>query len=438
MLACAALVALVPLCMAPLSVARAQVEVGIPAGQTQITPMPQPFGFDRGRNEAVATRARPDFDPKGIRLGAILLHPGVAAELGTDSNVFYNDANEEEDIVAALRPRLEAATTWSRHSLSAAVGLDDHRYQDNDSENHTDLYVNGEGRLDVQRGTYLILGGQQQRLTERRGDPDSPLASVKPLRYETRSAYLTGVHELNRARLSLRLERLNLNYKDAPLIGGGVADQDQRDQTTTIATGRLEYALSPGTALVAQVAANMRDYTLKPPLAQFDRDSEGSTYLLGVNTDLSRLVRGELTVGYLQQDYDDPALKDAKGLALEGNIEYFASPLTTVTLGASRTVEETLTTGASSFVATEATARVDHELRRNIILTGGIGMLNRDFQGMSRDDDLTRADLGARFLLNRRMELGARWRYERQQSSGPVADPEFDANRFVVSASVRL
>ena len=172
--------------------------------------------------------------------------------------------------------------------------------------------------------------------------------------------------------------------------------------------------------------------------APFDRDSEGSSYLVGINTDLSNLIRGELIVGYLQQDYDDPALKDAKGLALEGNIEYFATPLTTVTLGARRRVEETLTTGASSYMATAANVRIDHELRRNILLTAGVGMLNRNFQGMSRDDDLLQADAGARFLLNRRMELGARWRYERQQSSGPVADPEYDANRFVVSAAVRF
>jgi len=437
MMACAAVAAL-SVCMLALSPAYAQVDPAIPGGQTVISALPQPFGFDRGRNEAVATRARPEFDAKGIRLGSLLVHPGVSADLGTESNVFYQPSNEQDDIVVTLRPRLDAATTWSRHSLTASVGLDDTRYQDNESEDHTDLFVSGEGRLEVRRDTYLLLGGRQARETERRGDPDSPFAAAKPIRYETRGAYVVGVHEFNRARVSLRLDRVNLNYKDAPLVGGGIADQDQRDYTGTTATGRVEYALSPDTALVAQVSANTRDYTLKPPQAVFDRDSEGATYLIGVNTDISRLIRGELTAGYLQQDYDDPALKDVKGLALEGNIEYFASPLTTITVNGNRRVEETLTIGSSSFVSTEASVRIDHELRRNILLTAGIGQLNRDFQGSSRDDDLTQTDVGVRFLLNRRVELGGRWRFERQQSSGPVADPEFDANRFVVSASVRF
>ena len=435
LLACAALAAFMPFCLAPLSTAYAQTQ---PSVVREAPPAPQAFDFDRGRNVSVTDRPRPDYDPPGVRLGGIFFHPGLVAEAGTDSNVFYSSANERDDIVYALKPQIEVKTDWSRHGIVAAIGLDDYRYQDSDSENHTDVYARGEGRLDVRRGSYILLGGSQGRLTERRGAPDSPLAAAKPLRYESREAHIVGVQEFNRARVSLRLDRENLNYRDVALIGGGFADQDQRDHTTTTGTARLEYGVSPDTALVAQISANMRDYRLHPPRSQFDRDSMGTSYLVGINTDLTKLVRGELIVGYLQQDYDDPALKTAKGLALEANIQYFPTPLTTVTLKAKRQVEETLTGTASSYVATYTQARIDHELRRNVLLTAGIGATNRDFQGASRTDDVMEANAGARFLLNRRMELGARWQYEKQNSSGPIADPDYDVNRFVVSASVRF
>lgn len=399
---------------------------------------PTPFGFDRGRNEGVAERSRPDYDPLGVRFGALIVRPSLTAEAGTDSNIFYQAANEQDDVVLALRPRLTAETDWSRHRLYAEIGADDLKYQDNDSEDRTDVFARGEGRLDVIRGTYLVIGGRQERLTERRGAPDSPDAAAKPGRFEVRQAYVGGVHEVNRMRVSLRLDRENLNYKDVPLLGGGVADQDQRDHTTTTATGRVEYALSPDTAVVVQAAANQREYELKPPRADFDRDSEGAAYLVGFNTDLTNLIRGELIVGWLYQDYDDPALETAKGAALEANVDYFATPITTIGLRASRRVEETLTWLASSYVATEAELRIDHELRRNIVLGLGVGGINRDFQGMTRDDEVLYADAGARILLNRRMELGARWRYERQDSSGPLADPDYDVNRFAVSATLRF
>lgn len=438
LLAFAALVAFTPICIAPLSAAHAQTQPTPPAVVRDAPPPQQAFDFDRGRNVSVTDRPRPDYDPPGIRLGSLFFHPGVVAEAGTDSNVFYSSANERDDIVYAVRPEVEMKSDWARHRISAAIGLDDYRYQDNDSEDHTDVYVRGEGRLDIRGHSYILLGGSQARLTERRGQPDSPLSAAKPLRYESREAHILGVQEFNRARISLRVDRENLNYKDAPLIGGGVADQDQRDHTTTTGTARLEYGVSPDTALVAQVSANMRDYVQHPPNAPFNRDSKGTSYLVGINTDLTKLIRGELIVGYLQQNYDDPALKTAKGLALEANIQYFPTPLTTLTFKAKRQVEETLTGTASSYVATYTQARIDHELRRNVLLTAGIGATNRDFQGVSRTDDVMEANAGARFLLNRRMEFGARWQYEKQSSSGTVADPDYDVNRFVVSAAVRF
>ena len=397
------------------------------------------WGADRGRNEGVAERVRPDFAAPGVDLGAINLRPSLGIEVGTDSNIFYAPSNEESDLIYVTRPRVEAQTTWSRHQITAAVGLDDFRYQDSDSEHHTDVYADAEARIDVLRGTYLVIGGGQSRRAESRSEPDTPGAAAKPVRYEDRHAHIAGIHEFGRFRGTLRLEKQGLNYKDAPLIGGGVADQDIRDYTVTTLTGRLEYALSPDTALLAQVAGNKREYEIKPPRALFNRDSEGSSYMIGVNTDLTNLIRGEVAVGYLQQNYDDPSLASPKGLALEGKVEYFATPLTTFTFAAHRRVEETIAAAsASSYVDSLYGVRVDHELRRNILLSGGISAGSRAFEGADRDDDLLNADLGARFLLNRRVELGAAWRFERQDSSGALPAQDYDVNRFVVSATLRL
>jgi hypothetical protein len=422
--ACAALLALLP---APF----AHAQTGSPDSPR--------WGADRGRNEGVAERIRPDYAPPGVDLGAIVLRPSVTVEAGTDSNIFYQSANETDDVVVVTRPRVEAQTTWSRHQLSLAVGMDDFRYQDSESEHHTDVYADAEGRLDILRGTYLVIGGGQARRAESRSDPDAPGAAAKPVRYEDRHAHVAAVHEFGRFRGTVRLERQGLNYKDAPLIGGGVADQDVRDYTVTTATGRLEFALSPDTALLAEISGNKRDYELKPPRAAFNRDSEGSSYLIGFNTDLTNLVRGEVAVGYLQQNYDDGALSSPKGLALDAKLEYFATPLTTLTFAGRRRVDETIAAAsASSYLTTALSARIDHELRRNILVTGGVSSESRAFEGVDREDDLLFADVGARFLLNRRLELGAAWRFERQDSSGALSAQDYDVNRFVVSAALRF
>lgn len=397
------------------------------------------WGADRGRNESVMERVRPDFQAPGIDLGAVTVRPSVSLDIGTDSNIFYEPTNETDDIVYVTRPRVEAQTTWSRHQIAVSAGMDDFRYQDSDSEHHTDLYVDAEGRLDIRRGTYLVAGGGQSRRAESRSAPDSPGAAAKPVRFEDRHAHIAAIHEFGRFRGTLRLEKQGLNYKDAPLVGGGVSDQDIRDYTVTRATGRLEYALSPDTAVFGQVSGNKREYEIKPPRAAFNRDSEGSDYLIGINTDLTNLIRGEVAAGYLQQNYDDPSLSSPKGLALEGRMEYFATPLTTLTFSGRRRVEETVAAAsASAYLTTAFGGRIDHELRRNILVTGGLETQKREFEGADRDDDLLFADVGARFLLNRRVELGAAWRFERQDSSGALSAQDYDVNRFVGSAALRF
>ena len=139
------------------------------------------WGADRGRNESVTERVRPDYQAPGLRLGAIKLHPSLGLEAGTDSNIFFRDAGAVDDVVFTTRPRVEAETTWSRHRIAAVVGLDDSRFQDSRSEEHTDVYAEGEARLDVHRGSYLQIGGGQARRAEPRSAPDSPGAAAKPV-----------------------------------------------------------------------------------------------------------------------------------------------------------------------------------------------------------------------------------------------------------------
>lgn len=412
----------------------------VSTANAQETPDLAIVGPDRGRNESVNDRSRELYESDGLQIGAFTLRPSLGLETVFDDNVFYQGTGGQDDIVFVSRPRLGVETNWSTHALRLAVGLDDFRFSDLDSEHHTDVFVEGEGRLDVRRGTSIVLGGRQSREAESRGSPDSPGAAAKPTRYEVRQAYVAGVHEFNRARVSLRLEREGYNYKDAPLVLGGVIDQDARDFVETVLTGRIEYAISPDTAIVGQASGNQREYDLSPPnpFAPVNRDSEGSSFLIGLNTDISNLVRGEIVVGHLQQNYKDPSLKSPNDIGIQAQIEYFATPLTTLTFGANRSVAETLVASSSSFVSTQLDARVDHELRRNVLLSAGVKSEKRAFEGTNRNDDMLFADAGARFLLNRRAELGARWRFERQDTSGAITAQDYEVNRFVLSAVVRF
>ena len=46
----------------------------------------------------------------GIRLGDLELHPGIGAEIGYDSNVFYSDSNEQSSAILRVTPHLMLST----------------------------------------------------------------------------------------------------------------------------------------------------------------------------------------------------------------------------------------------------------------------------------------------------------------------------------------
>ena len=170
-----------------------------------------------------------------------------------------------------------------------------------------------------------------------------------------------------------------------------------------------------------------------------DRDSSGYTIEVGANADLTNLIRGELIVGYLSEDWDHTNLS-VEGLALSANVEYFITRLTTITLTAKRAVEESGLgfVAAAGKVATRAEARVDHELLRNVLFTAGVSGGSDDYEGIDRKDDLFEGNVGVNYLLNRRVGVGAHYYYTDVQSSGLQRDRDYNINRFLISVTLKL
>jgi hypothetical protein len=363
--------------------------------------------------------------------------PRVVVGVGAEDNVFYEQNNADDDIFYLVQPELNVSTTWSRNAAELTVGLTDRRYSDQDSENRTDEYVRGQVRIDVVGDTNITIGGSHVNLGAGRNAPDTPLSAAKPGDYDITEGYIGAAHTFNRVRISGQLTHRELNFDAVPLIGGGFDDSQDRDRIETVVSARAEYAISPRTAVFVELAEEDRDYRRAPPQAAANRDNKVQRVLGGVNFDVSALVRGEVAVGYLDQSFDAPGFSGASGLAVDANVQWFPQEMTTVSLGAARRAEETTVGISGSYVYTEASARVDHELLQNVILTAQLLGGQRDFENISRKDDLAAASAGVRYLVNREVEVGAGWTFERQESSGGARDRDFDSNRFTLTLTLR-
>jgi hypothetical protein len=371
---------------------------------------------------SVAERPRPSYDAVGIRAGAFMILPQASVSEKYNDNIYATDTNETDDFITTLGASIAVNSGWSRHALNLNAGVSKDIYADNTGENRLDWNVGANGRLDVTRDTRLSGGASYAQLHEDRGDPNSPAAAAEPTEYDLLSANAAFDQRFNRltARVSGGYE--NYDYKDVAATGGGIIDQDDRDRVQYEEALRFGYDVSPDTNVYVQGTLNQRDYDLSPPTVPTNRDSDGYAIAVGSDFRLSSLAQGGIFVGYQSQSYDNPAFSDVSGLSYGADVEWYMTPLTTVTFNAAATVEETTSIGASGYLSQTVGIRIDHELLRNVLLNGRVSYANDDYEGISRTDDIVRAGLGVDYLVNRNFTLGLGYDFTNKDSNAAGVD----------------
>ncbi|MBP6689809.1 MAG: outer membrane beta-barrel protein, partial [Hyphomonadaceae bacterium] len=151
----------------------------------------------------------------------------------------------------------------------------------------------------------------------------------------------------------------------------------------------------------------------------------------------TRLMRGEIGVGYLSQTYDEPGIGETSGLALRANLEWYPDELVTVSFGVSREVADAGAFGASSYVANNATFAIDYEWRRNVVFGFTTGYSLDDYNGIDREDTRSSAEVRADYLINRGAALFAEAGHYTQTSEGLQFGREYDINRVVIGIKLR-
>lgn len=395
---------------------------------------------ERDRNVGVGERPNPGYDPIGIPLGGFRGYATLPVGVEYNNNVFASPT-EEEDFIFLVRPRAEVRSQWSQHMLVGTLEVDQATYQDFDTEDRTNVRLGGQGRLDIQRGFYATLDLTNGWLEEARTDASSPLAALEPVEYD--NFYIRGgaSKEFNRLMLSGAVSQNVLDYDNALFADGvTVLLQNDRDHDQTVFMGRADYGITPTTAFFASVSASERRYELNPtntPGLLFARDSDGLTYFVGANFDITNLIRGEVSVGYLEEDYADALVQDVDGLAAHVAIEWFPTPLATFEFSADRAVSDSGIIGAAGALTTTLAARVDYELRRNVIVTGQLSHRDDELQGLAREDEGLAAAIDVLYLLNQNVGASVTLQHAERESSGVAQGGGFDQESVALNLVLR-
>jgi hypothetical protein len=393
--------------------------------------------FVRDRNVSVSQRPHPGYDAVPVPVGGFLALPRLDAGAEYNDNIYAVAAGQKSDTIWSVNPEVDLQSNWNRNALSAFIRSATRDYTRYTTETTTDYQLGAQGRLDAGDGKFSG-GGDTGLLTEPRTSPSTSHGTTHPVRYQQSDGFFNAVEELNRVRLTGRIDVSNLDYHNGVDPTGKPVVEDDRTHTDYTYSGKAEYAISPDTALYVFGAYNDHQYKLQPPSVPLDRNSHGEVVSGGANFDITKTIRGDIQIGWMQQQFAARGFSTYSGLSALGKVEWFPSDLTTVTLTGSRQVSDSAAPGSAIFIAGATSLQVDHELLRNLILTGRLGYEDDAYQAVARDDHILNGYAGARYMLNRYVGLTVGYTYLKNTSTGAAKGPQFDVNRIMASLNLHF
>nr|WP_235913798.1 outer membrane beta-barrel protein [Pseudoroseomonas coralli] len=395
---------------------------GLAAAQTQTI---GPEATARG--VTVQTRPRPDYDPAGVRLGAFRIDGSVEAGMGYDDNIQPSLQSEPSDGFFTERLNASAASQWTRHALGLNVTQSTRQYLQYNDLNWNDYSVGLSGRYDIGRASSLNASYTHLRSHLDVDDFELQQGGIsRPLPYDSDVFQVGGTATFNRLALSTTLNYTTIRY-DRQQNSGGFQNDAQDDYDSKAAEIRGEYSLVPGRRIVALVRLQDISHTESSQSGSDSFTWEGQG---GFDYDFDGLWAARLLVGYRQRDYEQPGRKSLTGPAFEGQLMWMPTQLTTTTLAIQRTIEESIRNDNVSYTRTAASLTVDHELRRNLILTGSLRAEHRDYPDVGTVTDGI-VLVGAQLLLNRNMALTADYQHT-ERLSAPEGYREYGINQVAV------
>lgn len=342
-------------------------------------------GAVRADELGVMDRPRPDYDAKGIPLGAFRLYPSLNLNATSSNNVFETKGAPKSDIYFNIAPAFKVTSEWSRHMLQFAGSLNRYGYTRYSSEDLTDWSLGAGGRLDIQRGSEIFANASNSKSHEGRSSPNSPGNIKSPVRYSQLHADGKVTVQPNRLGVSFGGELDRYTYESTPLIGGGTLNNDDRDRDQYRLDSKVFYDFSPGYSGFISATYNRRNFDLEIDRTGVNRDSNGYSIDAGVELKLTHLLQGKIFAGYLDQQLIAP-LQNFSGLSYGAMLDWYATPVATFHLSASRVLSDTTIPGASLSNDQSLGAGVDYEIRRNLIARVNATYLESEFVGASRDD----------------------------------------------------
>ena len=346
-------------------------------------------------------RLKVDDDPFGAvgdYVGGFLVKSAVEVSAGYDTNPGRLDVPKGSPYWV-VAPEFLAVSDWERHALVADLRGSFTGYGNSlpstidgaISSAPTNIdrpYFNGhvDGRLDVTEDTHLTSEVRLLVSTDNPGSPNIQAGLAKFPIYTTLGGTFGFDQNFNRLDVAAGATIDRTSYQNSTLTDGETSSNDDRNFNQYGGIGRVSYDLTPGVKPFVEVEGDTRVHDLELDRNGYARDSTGGYAKAGTSFEFSRLLTGEISIGYASRDYVDNRLNRLQGLLTSASLTWTATPLTTAKFYSTTSIDETTLPGASGVLTHLYTVEVDHDFRRWLTAIGKFTYGTLDYQGFGRND----------------------------------------------------
>jgi hypothetical protein len=372
------------------------------------------------------------FPPIGTKIGSFLLFTTLETNYDFNSNIFDSPV-AEGDSSLEVRPAARLASNWSRHAVEVRASGDLSFHDRFPSEDDRAYLVEGLGRLDVTSRSNFQGLIAHEFAQESRSAINAESAGTRPNITVDR---LRGAYNqrFNRLSVQLRGNIIDTSYSDN-IFAGQVQSNADRDYTLYEEAVRPMWEFSPYLFAFADISFNQRDYTIPTFSDGILRSSTGERYRLGLSFgDVSRILRGTISLGYGHQELDNHELPPVDGLLIDADLAWQVTPLTVLSFTAASEVAETTTADSPGVFERNYGLEARHSFTKYLVGSAGVSYFTRDFVNAGINEEQFTAAVGSEYYLNPWAVLFARYQHTDFQSNQPLSSYTVEE----VQAGVRL
>ncbi len=322
----------------------------------------------------------------GVRAGAFTLYPAIELTGGYDTNAAQAAGGAAAKLYT-VAPELQAQSNWLRHELKADLRGSYTGYSPDQTPTLSRSAFNGkiDGRVDVTKFTRIDLGARALVSADNPSSPNLTAGLAKLPLFVTGGGDVGLGQRFNRFDISVKGDFERTTYQNSKLTDGTAASNADRNFDQYSGTFRAGYELTPGLMPFAEIVTDRRKHDLMVDSFGYARDSKGLTGKLGSTFELTRLLTGEFSAGYLRRRYEDTRLNDVKGLVADASLIWSADALTAVKFTAKTTIAESTIPGVSGVPSYDVGVQVDHSFQRWLIGTAKFGFGTDSYKGANVD-----------------------------------------------------